>query len=163
MNRRHLFLAVALKLASQALAAHVPNPAPVVEARDTTIVSPWVSLQSDGSARTITPSIVTTDGAVSTISAPPAYLTRTAAWTLTAGSQTTTSTGTNPIATATGPGQAGSFMLCDNYNGRHAPFCQPDDGSTLTSGNIYYGEHLSSSLFSILKLTILSDLGPDFF
>ncbi|KAK9770073.1 putative Mid2 domain-containing protein [Seiridium cardinale] len=140
---RPFLLVVALSLIDSANSTYFQrNAARSVGGRDATetitALSPWVTVDTAGIAKTITPSISTIDGAVATLSAPPAYLTRTSIWTLTVDGATTTSTGINPVATVFGPGQAGSFMLCDNTQGVDAPICQPEAGSTLTSGDAYF-------------------------
>jgi hypothetical protein len=99
--------------------------------------SPWVTVDSNGHAVTITP---TTSGS-STISAPPAALTQTGTYTLTVAGRPTTTTGLAPVASPTGSGPAGAFLACDNYQGPGSPFCQPQRGSTLYQGRSYYSEH----------------------
>ncbi|KAF3018549.1 hypothetical protein E8E14_012502 [Neopestalotiopsis sp. 37M] len=98
----------------------------------------WITVQANGEATTVVPSLTTTDGFTSTVSPPPPELTQTSVWTLTVSGATTTSTGVNPVATASGPGEAGSFLLCENYQGDLAPMCQPEDGSSLDPGSVYY-------------------------
>lgn len=139
MSWRHLLLTATLGYHIQQTSAYVVNdPLPTITGHDT-IPAAWVSIQPDGAAETIIPGVHTTETGVATKSAPPPYLTQTAIWTLTAGSISTTSTGLSPVATAIGPGEAGSFLSCDNYQRYNAPFCQPKDGSTLASGRVYYG------------------------
>jgi hypothetical protein len=140
MNRRQLFLGTFLALAGELVAADVPKDMlPRIASRDGTGPRPWVTVEPDGSARTIIPSVATAASTTSTISPPPARLTQTAAWTLTISSSTTTSIGISPVVTAYGPGEQGSFLLCDNYEGSNAPFCQPEEGSVLFSNLVYYG------------------------
>lgn len=102
--------------------------------------SPWVSVNSAGAAQTFSPTVQTTNGAVETISAPPASLTQTEVWTLTVNGQPTTSTGTNPVATGSGVGDDGTFMLCSNNQGPYAPFCQPRTGGMVAPGHVYFGK-----------------------
>lgn len=103
----------------------------------------WITVDASGSARTVTPTPTTVNGAVSTISGPPEYLTKTSVYTLTKSSSVvTTSTGAAPFATATGTGtsDAGAFLQCSNYQGVNSPFCLPAAGSVLAAGRTYYGK-----------------------
>lgn len=139
VSRRSLWAAISV-LVGRSASSHVQNGVvSSVISRDPTGPPAWVTVNSDGGATTMTPIVATTDGTASTISAAPSELTQTAAWTLTISGATTTSTGINPVATASGPGEEGAFLLCDNYQGEHAPICQPEDGSALDPGAVYYG------------------------
>jgi len=124
----HLAAAAALPSLASAAVAVVPRaPAP----------SLWVSVDRNGNAKTITPTI----SGSSTISAPPSYLTQTGVYTLTAGAQTSTSTGLPPVATPTGTSSEGAFLVCNNnYQASGAPLCQPRRGSQIIQGKSYYGE-----------------------
>ncbi|KAI0174521.1 hypothetical protein BJ166DRAFT_512328 [Pestalotiopsis sp. NC0098] len=138
VSRRSLWAAISV-LVGRSASSHVQNGVvSSVISRDPTGPPAWVTVNSDGGATTMTPIVATTDGTASTISAAPSELTQTAAWTLTISGATTTSTGINPVATASGPGEEGAFLLCDNYQGEHAPICQPEDGSALDPGAVYY-------------------------
>ncbi len=105
------------------------------------VPEPWVTVDGSGNAATVTPAVSRVkDGGTATVSAPPAYLTQTSVFTLADGGHTTTATGLAPFATASGPGPAGAFFACDNYQGVDSPFCLPRRGSQLSPGRTYYGE-----------------------
>jgi len=96
----------------------------------------WVTVDANGDAETITPSISGTR----TVSGAPEYVTQTSVYALTtAEGMVQTSTGMAPVATATARSGAGAFFQCRNYLGWDAPFCQPRRGSMLRPGNTYYG------------------------
>lgn len=98
----------------------------------------WVTIDSSGSARTITPSLSDSK----TISGAPAYVTATAVYTMTTASAVVkTSTGMAPVATATASSGAGAFVECSNYQGWDTPFCLPRRGSVLETGSTYYGKY----------------------
>ncbi|ETS78126.1 hypothetical protein PFICI_10188 [Pestalotiopsis fici W106-1] len=139
MTWRWILLATISILVDRCVSSHVQNGiVSSVISQDQTGPRAWVTVAANGEATTIVPSLTTTDGTTSTISPPPPELTQTAVWTLTISGATTTTTGINPVATVSGLGQEGSFLLCENYQGEHAPMCQPEDGSSLDPGPVYY-------------------------
>lgn len=96
----------------------------------------WVTVDANGDARTITPSVSGTR----TVSGAPEYVTQTSVYALTtAEGMVQTTTDMAPVATATASSGAGAFFQCRNYRGQDAPFCQPRRGSVLRPGNTYYG------------------------
>ncbi|KAK0710153.1 hypothetical protein B0T26DRAFT_600575, partial [Lasiosphaeria miniovina] len=100
---------------------------------------PWVTVNAAGVGQTITPSVVTADGARSTISQAPDYLLATGTYTLTPSGRVSTYTGLPPVATATGySNDVGAFLACTLNQGYDEPFCQPKSGSTLYPGQTYY-------------------------
>lgn len=121
-------------------------PAPVV---------PWVTVDPLGIARTITPTVFTTDGARTTANQPPDSLISTATYTLFPGGTdhpdlASTYTGLAPVASAAGTtNDAGTFLACNLGQVSDKPFCQPKRGSVLYPGRTYYGMS-SSLLFSSL-------------
>ncbi|KAH8666564.1 hypothetical protein BX600DRAFT_539681 [Xylariales sp. PMI_506] len=118
----------------------IQDPPDVTAAPTPTATSPWVQVYSNGSAHTVTPYLGSTDGfgATTTISPAPLALIYPGVWTMSSDSQTITSTGTAPVAVATGSGQEGAFLVCEADETTDAPMCQPDDGTMLTPGFVYY-------------------------
>ncbi|OAA66803.1 hypothetical protein SPI_01379 [Niveomyces insectorum RCEF 264] len=116
----------------------VSTAASVLAPRANTAPPPWVSIDAGGVASTVTPAVDKS----TTVGAPPSYLTHTAAYVLSVDHSgrpsATTSTGTPPVVTATGPGPAGAVLACANIQGTLAPFCQPQAGSELVPGHTYY-------------------------
>ncbi|KAL2264573.1 hypothetical protein VTJ83DRAFT_7083 [Remersonia thermophila] len=109
------------------------EPAPIV----------WVTVDASGSASTITPGVITTEGHRATVSQAPDALISTATYTLSPpGGRYTTYTGLAPAASATGANGSpeGIFPACDsNANvGPVEPFCLPRAGSELVQGKTYY-------------------------
>jgi hypothetical protein len=105
----------------------------------------WVTVDAAGSAYTITPGVITTEGHRATVSAAPDELRATATYTLSPpGGSYTTYTGLPPVASATGgPGSPeGVFPACgEEANvGPVEPFCLPRTGSELQTGKTYYSE-----------------------
>jgi hypothetical protein len=99
-------------------------------------LDPWVSVDANGSAvATITPVLTTVDGVATTISAAPASLTATT--TSTSGDSQPSTTSGGVVPTSTG---GGSFQVCHNLGGDLAPFCKPDNGSSVYVGQTYYGK-----------------------
>ncbi|KAH6640222.1 hypothetical protein F5144DRAFT_559691 [Chaetomium tenue] len=102
----------------------------------------WVTVDAAGSARTITPSVITTNGQLATISDAPSELRSTATYTLSPSGRASTYTGLAPVASATGTGDspAGVFSACDSNVsvGPVQPFCLPRAGSELHPGKTYY-------------------------
>ncbi|OTA57521.1 hypothetical protein K449DRAFT_138041 [Hypoxylon sp. EC38] len=115
------------------LASAVPNVRP----RQTdSALEPWVTVNEDGKPSTVTPVLSTISGTPTIISGAPHDITATV-FTETNYGKVSTSTGTAPIATATG-GDAGSFPVCHNKDGDNAPWCQPTEGTPLYPGITYY-------------------------
>ncbi|KDN71923.1 hypothetical protein CSUB01_08834 [Colletotrichum sublineola] len=102
-------------------------------------VNDWVTVDSSGRARTITPSVVTSNGALTTISPPPYSLTG-SVYTVTATTGgLTTSTGAPPPPKASNElGHGGVFPVCNNKVGKDSPFCFPRRGNTLHVESTYY-------------------------
>lgn len=121
-----------------ALAAQVAPPVHAVIARQF-VVNDWVFVDSDGKASTVTATVTSRNGALSTISAPPYMLTG-SVFTVTRDGTVETSTGTPPPPTATAEsGAGGYFAVCHNKEGTDSPFCQPRRDSELSLGKTYYG------------------------
>ncbi|KZL78341.1 hypothetical protein CI238_03498 [Colletotrichum incanum] len=102
-------------------------------------VNDWITIDSNGHARTITPSVVTSNGVLATISPPPYSLTG-SVYTVTATTGgLTTSTGAPPPPKASNTlGYGGVFPVCNNKVGNDSPFCFPGRGSTLHVESTYY-------------------------
>lgn len=108
----------------------------------------WVTVDANGDAETITPSISGTR----TVSGAPEYVTQTLVYALTtAEGMVQTSTGMAPVATATARSGAGAFFQCRNYLGWDAPFCQPRRGSMLRPGNTYYGGSMPTAIRNCIE------------
>ncbi|KAF4636852.1 hypothetical protein G7Y89_g1226 [Cudoniella acicularis] len=96
-------------------------------------LDPWVSVDASGSpVATITPVLTTVSGVATTISAAPASLTATTT-SQSDNAPSTTSGSTGPTSTG-----GGSFQVCHNMDGDFAPFCKPDNGSSVYVGETYY-------------------------
>lgn len=96
-------------------------------------LSPWVSVDASGTpVATITPVLTSINGVATTISAAPAELTAT---TTSHTDQKPTVTSGSSEATSTG---GGSFQVCENMDGKYAPFCKPENGSSVYVGETYY-------------------------
>ncbi|KAH6618324.1 hypothetical protein B0J18DRAFT_276144 [Chaetomium sp. MPI-SDFR-AT-0129] len=127
-------LTLALSPLSLALPATTDSPFPV----------PWVTVDDHGSATTITPAVISTEGHLTTISAAPDNLLYTTTYTLSPGTgEPSTYTGLPPVATATGAEEgslAGAFPACgpEANVGEVEPFCLPRGGSRLFPGRTYY-------------------------
>ncbi|RFU25756.1 hypothetical protein B7463_g10588, partial [Scytalidium lignicola] len=99
-------------------------------------LDPWVSVDASGNpVATYTPRETTIDNVATTINPVPARLT--AAPTTTSFSDdkptVTSDGGTEPTETG-----GGSYQVCHNANGQFAPFCKPDNGSSVYVGDTYY-------------------------
>lgn len=127
MPSHRRLLAAMLAAASVVLASPAPVPAPAADTTTAPLAptDAWVSVGSDGTAKTITPLLTTISGTPTVLSAKPTV------------SGTASST-EQPEATATNG--AGSFPVCSNVDGDLAPFCAPTNGSTLNPGITYYGK-----------------------
>ncbi|KAI1459934.1 hypothetical protein F4805DRAFT_36721 [Annulohypoxylon moriforme] len=120
-----------------ALLFSIASAAPNLHPRQTdSALAPWVTVDADGKPSTVTPVLSTVSGTTTIISGAPHDLTATV-FTETNYGKVSTSTGTAPMATATG-GDAGSFPICHNKDGDNAPWCQPTDGASLYPGTTYY-------------------------
>lgn len=108
----------------------------------TPLPPPWITVDAAGSARTISPVLTVTDGTTSTISPPPAELTRVQTWRMSTDGVAITTATRAPIATATPPsgsgGGGGAMLKCQHYVGPDAPFCVPYRRSLLNPGTTYY-------------------------
>lgn len=116
---------------------------------------PWITVDTAGSARTISPALTVTEGTTSTISPPPDELTRIQTWRMSTHGVAFTTATRAPIATATttppsgsGGGGGGVMLKCQHYIGPDAPFCLPYRGSLLNPGTTYYctPHHFASGL-----------------
>ncbi|KJR80877.1 uncharacterized protein SPSK_05278 [Sporothrix schenckii 1099-18] len=118
-------LAAMLAAASAVHASPAPVPAPAADTTTAPLAptNAWVSVDSNGTPKTITPLLTTISGTPTVLSAKPTV------------SGTASST-EQPEATATNG--AGSFPVCNNANGDLAPFCAPSNGTTLNPGITYY-------------------------
>ncbi|KAI0204401.1 hypothetical protein F4808DRAFT_341203 [Astrocystis sublimbata] len=101
-------------------------------------LAPWVTVDDDGKAHTITPISTTVSGTPTILSAAPHDLTATV-FTYTSNGGVYTSTGSAPPApAATGKNDAGSYNVCQNKDGEFAPWCKPDGKDPLYIGTTYY-------------------------
>ncbi|CAK7200816.1 hypothetical protein SEUCBS139899_003515 [Sporothrix eucalyptigena] len=139
MLSRHSLLAL---LAASSSVFATPAPTPAADTTTATLqpTNAWVSVGSDGVAKTITPVLTTISGTPTVISAEPT----------TSG---TASSSVPPEATATSG--AGSFPVCNNVDGYLAPFCAPSNGSTLNPGVTYYITWDSTYFVSVPNTTVI--------
>ncbi|TGJ88351.1 hypothetical protein E0Z10_g466 [Xylaria hypoxylon] len=116
-------------------AAHaIPNP---LQPRATdAALEPWVTVNENGTASTVTPVLSTVSGTPTVISGAPHEVTATV-FTYTSYGKVITSTGAGPEPTASTK-NVGSFGVCSNLDGDLAPWCTPDTNSTLYVGTTYY-------------------------
>ncbi|TEY74631.1 hypothetical protein BOTCAL_0072g00270 [Botryotinia calthae] len=96
-------------------------------------LNPWVTVDASGYVSTVTPILTTISGNVTTSDAAPAQLTATG--TLSFFETSTTSTSIEAVPTLTG---GGAFEICHNLKGKFAPFCKPDNGSSVYVDETYY-------------------------
>lgn len=137
-------LAVAATLLQHALAlpqaGTTADPAPVA----------WVTVDAAGSAETVTPRVITTQGHRATLSEAPTSIRSTATYTLSPSGRPSTYTGLAPVASATGTdgSLAGVFPACgaEANVGAVEPFCLPKPGSELHPGKTYYSKPPSPRL-----------------
>ncbi|KAB5578413.1 hypothetical protein GE09DRAFT_1089546 [Coniochaeta sp. 2T2.1] len=113
------------------------NAMPALQGRAPDAIDPWVTVDENGSPKTVTPVQTTIDGTPTIISAAPNAVTATV-FTNTRQGDVRTSTGTIPNPTPTATGGAGAFPVCHNKDGDNAPFCLPVVGAELNPGNTYY-------------------------
>ncbi|KAK4237812.1 hypothetical protein C8A03DRAFT_15694 [Achaetomium macrosporum] len=136
-NLRHLAVAAAALL-RPALA--LPQGGIIITESAAPIA--WVSVGPTGSATTITPAVITTQGQRTTLATAPPSLAATATYVLSPLGHASTYTGLAPVASATGTGGsiAGVFPACDDNSrvGPVEPFCLPLPGSELHPGTTYY-------------------------
>ena len=139
-------LAVSLGLLAAAARASpaLAGPAPLLAPR--WVVNDWVTVDGNGLAHTVTPSVTTDKNGPSTVSPPP-YLLTGSVFTVLSGTQVATTTATlQPPPTATAAsGAGGVFAVCHNAHGAGEPFCQPKPGADLSIGTTYYGEFCPST------------------
>ncbi len=110
----------------------MPNLLP----RETDIaLAPWVTVDDDGIAETVTPVSSTVSGTPTVVSAPPPEITGSVV-TISYYGSTVTSSGT-PFPAPTGD-VAGAFSICKNRDGERAPWCFPTDLAMLNPGKSYY-------------------------
>ncbi|KAF7960895.1 hypothetical protein EAE96_000567 [Botrytis aclada] len=112
-------------------------------------LNPWVTVDISGHASTVTPILTTINGEVTTSDAAPAQLTATSASSVSEAS--TTSTASEVVPTSTG---GGAFEICHNLKGKFAPFCKPDNGSSVYVDETYYvtwdAQYFAGSNISVL-------------
>ncbi|TGO49151.1 hypothetical protein BCON_0219g00100 [Botryotinia convoluta] len=96
-------------------------------------LTPWVTVDASGHASTVTPILTTINSKVTTSDAAPAQLTATSASSISEVS--TTSTANEVVPTSTG---GGAFEICHSLKGKFAPFCKPDNGSSVYVDETYY-------------------------
>ncbi|TDZ17138.1 hypothetical protein Cob_v009925 [Colletotrichum orbiculare MAFF 240422] len=102
-------------------------------------VHDWITIDPNGYPKTITPTVTTTNGVLSTISPPPYALTGSVFTVTATNGALTTSTGNPPPPQASNTkGYGGVFSVCNNNPGPDGPFCQPRRGSTLYVETTYY-------------------------
>ncbi|KAI6355104.1 hypothetical protein MCOR25_008353 [Pyricularia grisea] len=100
---------------------------------------PWITIDEVGAARTITPTVTTTNQAVQTISGAPSTLTAESTWFLSNNGMTTTTVfAPHPAPTSDYGKKNGALMVCENYYGEDMPFCTPKRGSMLNPNSTYY-------------------------
>ncbi|KAM3086513.1 hypothetical protein ACMFMG_000645 [Clarireedia jacksonii] len=100
-------------------------------------LEPWITVDASGHASTVTPVLTTVDGRATTIDPAPATLIASSASSATDTNLKTTSTFTSSgtIPSSTG---GGAFQICHNLKGEFAPFCKPDNGSSVYVDETYY-------------------------
>ncbi|KAF7911028.1 uncharacterized protein EAF01_002536 [Botrytis porri] len=96
-------------------------------------LNPLVTVDASGHGSTVTPILTTINGKVTTSDAAPAQLTATSASSIS--EATSTSTSSEAVPTSTG---GGAFEICHNLKGKFAPFCKPDNGSSVYVDETYY-------------------------
>jgi hypothetical protein len=141
----------------------VATAMPAVQQRAPDATDLWVTVDDNGSPKTVTPIQTTIAGTPTIISAAPNAVTATV-FTNTNQGDVRTTTGTVPNPTPTATGGAGAFPVCHNKDGENAPFCLPVVGAVLNPGTTYYSK--SSPLFhwthpNTYHFPLSSNLGPD--
>jgi hypothetical protein len=99
-----------------------------------------VTVDASGRGSTVTPVLTTINGVATTLNASPAAQTAT---TTAADGSAATTTLDDTSATQTA---GGSFEVCYNPSGDFAPFCKPDNGSSVWVDYTYYGKDLEPKL-----------------
>lgn len=108
-----------LGLAATVLALSQAVDAAILPRQSNDALRPWVTVQADGAAKTITP-------------------------TVNDGKTTSAFTGSSTLPTADANG-AGSFPLCNQAagaNGVNQPFCSPKADTKVDGGKTYWSKHL---------------------
>lgn len=98
---------------------------------------PWVTVDASGHASTVTPILTTIDGKTITIDAAPATITATSDPSIPETTSRTSVSGDVPKPTG-----GGAFEICHNLKGKFAPFCKPENGSSVYIDETYYGQSL---------------------
>lgn len=99
---------------------------------------PWVTVDTSGHPKTVTPIQTTISGTPTVLSAAPEAVTATVFTQTNYGEvSTVTATAPNPTPTS-GEGAAGAFPVCHNRDGPNAPFCLPGAGKEMYPGTTYY-------------------------
>ncbi|KFX94751.1 hypothetical protein O988_06138, partial [Pseudogymnoascus sp. VKM F-3808] len=116
-----------LSAALLALASLVPSAlaVPGYRRQDNSGLEPWISVNDDGVASTVTPVVTTISGVATTQNPGPTS----------DGSASATTTGSGAQHTQAG---GSSFNVCHNKDGPFAPFCVPTNGTHLEPGSTYY-------------------------
>ncbi|TGO30562.1 hypothetical protein BPAE_0004g00170 [Botrytis paeoniae] len=96
-------------------------------------LNPWVTVDASGHGSTVTSILTTINGKVTTSDAAPAKLT--AISDSSTSEASTSSTSSEAVPTPTG---GGAFEICHNLKGKFAPFCKPDNGSSVYVDETYY-------------------------
>ncbi|GAW27033.1 hypothetical protein SAMD00023353_6400220 [Rosellinia necatrix] len=118
----------------------MPNAALQLQPRATDVsLEPWVTVNEEGKASTVTPVLTTISGTPTVLSGAPHDVTATVFTYTSYGKVITTTASTPPGPTATGGGSgSGSFALCNNLDGPFAPWCRPNGETPLYVGTTYY-------------------------
>lgn len=129
------FASIAAATLLLATASAIPNP---LHPRATdAALEPWVTVNDEGKPATVTPVLSTVSGTPTVISGAPHDVTATV-FTYTSYGKVLTSTGTTPPAPVATGNSTGSFAVCDNLDGKFAPWCRPDGETPLYVGTEYY-------------------------
>lgn len=125
-----------LAAAAAAMLLSTVSAMPNLMPRQTDIaLVPWVAVDDDGDASTVTPISSTVSGTPTVVSAAPADVTGSVV-TISYYDSAVTSSGT-PYPTPTGD-VSGEFAVCSNKDGDRAPWCFPTEGAMLVPGKTYY-------------------------
>lgn len=114
------------------------NPPPTTP---TGALAPWVSVDESGQPKTITPILTTISGTPTTLPPAPFAVTASVLTQTRPDAKLTTSTGPSaPEATSPNGSSGGAFPICTNTPPSFlAPFCSPENNSTLHPGVTHYG------------------------
>ncbi|KAK0375987.1 hypothetical protein CLIM01_06667 [Colletotrichum limetticola] len=124
-----------LGLAATVLALSQAVNAAILPRQSNDALRPWVTVQADGAAKTITP-------------------------TVNDGKTTSAFTGSSTLPTADANG-AGSFLSCNQAagaNGVNQPFCSPKADTKVDGGKTYWSKHLLHKVNSTCKQTLIRNL-----